>query len=659
MEVKQKPLATLILFLLGTQLVLVPRFIIAPWDNYRFILSSLGPLLFFGACLFDKEYSLKCSKKEFFWILLIGLAGLSFFWATNQTLIWYPFFILVCFYLWIITLSSINLDGLVALRPINLLLGLFWINIIYIVFIVLLYGLSELHKWNYFFGYNANYLSAYIICLFSFLLFFNFNSRRGFYTKIIGGLCVLVVLYLSKARGSTIAFVVILIYYLLIMLHNRNVKLVTFLLVLTSLTIISFICIYTQPLLFEQVLTKIKETNSPGTSHRFFMIRRSLEIISSNLLTGIGFGNWQMEAYNTDLSNIRGFNHPIYLFRLGNHNYYSQIIVELGILGFSFFFLPFLIFIKKIIFQRKPNDLLRAILASILVYLTVSFFYQTANCFEFHFSGIQFLAFSGIGIAMNFSEENLYLISSKLIKSIYFILALSSFGWFNYYNYTYNQYQEIKSIYKNEDKTSQITQYDGELEHDRINKGNESTIQILEQLYNPIFKNTHHFYKGSLGINQSLLLDLALQYQKVGDYDLAETYYLRALKFSPNDELILRSFAKFLLRIRKDINNAKKYGLHAYKIQHNNHNHIILMAEISIAENNMNKAREYLEFFDKVKGDYTTLGVVKLMLADIAIKQGKFVLGQKELDAFKKMYRPRYQDLYKSLLTQLTKMQEI
>ena len=71
-----------------------------------------------------------------------------------------------------------------------------------------------------------------------------------------------------------------------------------------------------------------------GTSQRAYMLKSSINMFLDKPIAGQGLGNWFMHAYTEDSSQIIGFDHPYYYRRVGTHNLYELLFVELGTIGF-------------------------------------------------------------------------------------------------------------------------------------------------------------------------------------------------------------------------------------------------------------------------------------------------------------------------------------
>jgi len=561
---KKKEWNNLQLFLImGIGLVLFPIPLIAP---HRFTIFSLIPFLSFSYLLFcGKKVKLEINLLDIAYIIFLGVGFLSYFWAINKSLIWYLAFGYLGFGLWIFLLRNLLFCNKVKNYLPILPILFFGIIQIYVMYAVTLGGIKEsLVEWNNFFSYNSNYTTTLLVSLLPFFLFYKSNSFLVKFLKLTSIIFTGYLIFLVRAKGVLLSSIIIGFYYLWIKLSQKKFwSLIFFLAVLLcfGLTIIDD---YSD-------LPILNEIGSSSDSNRFFMIKSSIEIFKDKPFLGIGLGNWFMEAYNRDITEIVGLDVHNFI-RLGNHNLYSQHLAEIGILGFIGYYFSFIIVlcrgVKK---QIKKNNLELAALASILVYMITSIVYRDVNVYENHFSGVQFLAFCSLGLLTKERVTIIQLSNKGLI--IIWGLSFLTFFWFIYYHQTsriYAKAQEIAEINSNK------------------------SLLLLESIYHPVFKTTHQFYRHSAGANQSIALKIAQLYQEKTNYDKAEEYYDKAFRNTPNDEHVLMAYSKFMLRHRNDYNKAKNFLLIINKNQKNHLEVNLLLAEIAIKNKKYSQAREYL-----------------------------------------------------------------
>lgn len=592
---------------------LIPALITNPLNNYKYVGLSAAVMLWSIVALAKKNtFTLPIIFLDFGWLFFLSTGFLSFFWATNGSLVWYPAFAWLIFILWMLLVRSTVAQNNKEHYWFNTFALLFFLGALQFIYAAVNTNLAQLETWNRIFWLNANNTASYFVAFSSFLLFYPAKSLLKKGLKLLGVVFICYVLYLSNAKGAMLAFSLIGCYYLWTKLAKNY-----FLLLLKTLgTVFSFLLVA----LFLWRTELYQSLSNVGVSDRLFMIRRSIEVFLEYPLSGIGLGNWQTVIYNGDMTNISGFNHPIVFIRLGNHNLYSQLLAEVGILGCLAFLCPILVILLRGWKDVKTlSELQKAAVGGLMAYLTCSFFYRDTNIYELHFSSLQLIGFSALGILT--SDANLPKLSALNWKKIIFcLMALLCFSWFVYFQYTHHIYYKAFNASKVENKKKQAEYYDSTFELTRRSAINFEYVDLIEQIYHPNFKTTHGFANNFLGVPNLLALHLAFLYEKEEAYDKAEKNFLIALNQSPNNEYALLGYAKFLLRSKKNIKTASKYAKRAYSQQQNHLDTNALMAEIAIAQNDFKLAKSYLNIL-KLDRRGTHKYLLALMLADIAIQE--------------------------------------
>ena len=276
-------------------------------------------------------------------------------------------------------------------------------------------------------------------------------------------------------------------------------------------------------------------------SFKSYLLYASGQIFLEHPILGIGLGNWHLAAYQFDFSNISEFNNPLDFIRYRSHNLYASHLVELGIIGFLAFVYP----LGKVMTKgwRYSNSLSlfqKAAYASLLVYLFTSFFYCTVNSYEYHFSSMQLLAFCALGILTK-SWERHFKLPAWGYPLFFGVIALL-LGLVVYSKMGYDSYRKAKAALSKKEV--------------------KEAIQQLESIYHPAFKISHDY-------QTSLPHLLAEQYQLLGENDRANQYYQEALKYSPNHEPLLLSYANFLFYKLRKPKEALEYVNKILSIQGN------------------------------------------------------------------------------------------
>ena len=643
LELWKNKLFLVVIAVLGLLLPMTPPFFLGVgqyWDNYKYILMTLIPIIGFGVLFFQGDNPLKLAKGDIGWLLFLLIAFASYLWATNGSLIWYLAFGWLGMVLWMFLMRSIAAQPVSEAYLHGFLLLIFLAILLHVSVVYFDNQLIKLERWNSHFGYNSNYASIYLLAFFPFLLFF--DSKHYFFLglKAFATYMVLLILYKAQAKGAALAFLLLFGYTLKCILAPKYFK---WLLIFGLLGTIVFTGIYADTILglFNKLISGGTEI---GNSHRIYMLKSTLDMVVEKPLLGQGLGNWYLQAYRTDLSNVTGFNQALYYIRLGTHNLYEQLLSEVGIIGFVAFLFPIIMIVKRGLLQTESLTYLeKAAFASLLVYLGGSFFYKDANGYEAHFSSLQLLAFVNIGIlTANIKNSKIF---GKWFKLLIGGLAIPVFIWFISFHKIDVKYKSIVPYFNWWNGVELMDIFmDKSIYKTDYYRDEKRLTNVLEDIYHPIFKTTHGFYAGRRGPNKSLELHLATIYLQQKEYDKAANFYEKAFEKAPYDEELLRKYARFLLYVKNNLEKAKKLAERAYNIQSNNINNCPLMAEIEIYSGNYAAAKELLTCLDgsRMKGGY--MQMQQFLLAKIAIEEGNILEAQKHLNFFKTVRLNYYSD---------------
>lgn len=624
--VKQDQFLVLTILFLGLLIPFMPRYIIAPWDNYRFVLMAAFPLSCILSSLFNKdEFQFKFVLTDLGWFLFISICFLSFFWATNPSLIWYQAFGWFALILWMLLFRSFSArNNFKKYLPV-LFFALFFVLAIPIVLISLFDDLSLLHRWNHHFGFNINITTITLLCTFPFLIFYQSDNLRIRVLQVLGIILLSYILYFFNKRGSLLALTVVGIYFIWCQFSKKLIKYISWLGLSLLLISLGF-CIVN----FDFITNKLAIDNLAtysGDSARLYSILCAFNLLSEHSFVGVGLGNWYVDAYKNGLSEISGFDNPFILYRPANHNVYSQYLAELGIIGTVAFLIPVITVLwRGWRYCYQLSIFQKAAFTSLLIYLVAGMVYRDANFYEFHFSGMQLIAFCALGILID--DEQRFFVLPKWGNILLVVTSLIALCGFIYYLNAYYVYQNVLKLAK--EKTiaaGPIRQYDSTINYNRVLRGDSKSINLLEGIYHPLFMNNLGFYQDGhqKGGNRSLSLRLAQLYVYNGQNEKAEQYFQVALKNAPNDEYILINYAKFLLRIKQNATKAKIYAKRAYDIQKNNYDFNLLLAEIALVEKEYALAKKYLQIIiGSIVKTYRYDNPRDLMYAEMAIEEKQY-----------------------------------
>ena len=656
--IKQDQFLVLTILFLGLILPFMPRYIIAPWDNYRFVLMAAFPFLCLLNIFFnEKDFRIKIITADLGWLIFISICFLSFYWAINGSLIWYQAFGWLNLIFWMLLFRSFSArDSFQEYLP-KVFFALFFIIAIPIVIISFVDNLHIISLWNHHFGFNINFTTTLLLSLLPFLIFYKSDDSLTRILQSLGLGIVLYILYFFNKRGPMLASVVIGLYFVWCQLPEKYIK------YLFNLGLVIFLGLIVMLLVnFDEITNNLGIANFAnfatyaGDSARMHSISCAIRMFLEEPFLGKGLGNWYVEAYKNDLSAVVGFDNPFILYRPANHTIYSQYLAEIGVIGTVAFFIPIISVLWKgwrSCYQLSSFQ--KAAFASLLIYLVAGMVYRDANFYEFHFSGIQLLEFCALGILTSNSKQ--FSIIPKWGNVLLIVTAFISVCGFVYYLNTYYTYQKVLEFSKeNTIKLGFIKDYDSSISYNRVLKGGKESIQLLEAIYNPLFMNNLGFYQDGhqTGANRSLTLRLAQLYTQQNQNDKAEAYFQLALKNAPHDEYILINYAKFLLRVKKETSKAKKYALKAYNIQKNNFDFNLLLAEIEIGEKEFIKAKNYLEALTSTLAiTYGYSNLRTLLLAEIAIEEKEYTKAEEYLDKLNIKENQNYSNLVKNLQSRL------
>lgn len=539
-------------------------------NNWQFILMTIIPVVYFSYVLVKKnEIPVRIEKADVGWLVFISMGFLSYFWATNGGLVWYPAFGWLCLIMWMLLFRSLTpRDTSASFMP--MLFSVFFLIIMVYHIFAIGTNVSIDANWNHLFGKNANYTSCFLVSFYPFLLFYEGRYRMVAILKTVFSLAMLFVLFITDAQWATIAFLLVLIYYSWTNLP-RGQFWNSFLGFLITMVLVGVMGILNPD--FLQKIPVIKQFATIASQYKFYLIKSSLFAFGENPILGTGLGNWHLYAYQTDFSHIDKFNDPTTFVRYRSHNMYAQQLVELGIIGFAAFFYSITNILRRSLsFKRALDGYEQAAFASLMVYLFTAFFYADINFYEYHFSGIHLLAFCALGILSSKNSETFYTLPASM-NGLFLTLSVACLIWFGYAKYSYNVFFE--------------TQQQLSSQHP------ETAIEALENIYNPVFKTSHDY-------RNSVSFELAKLYQQTGALDKATNWYQKAIKENPNDAKIGLAYASFLWKVEKDATGAQNLALSIYKTQNNHYELNLLLAELAIANQQYDAARNYLSTLNKV-----------------------------------------------------------
>ena len=222
---------------------------------------------------------------------------------------------------------------------------------------------------------NKNIASASLAIKVPFLLYvLNHTKNKILKTIIIiASLSTIILIVLGSARAFILALIVIIVLYLLFIFIDYRAK-------KFSITAISIILsglflgnIFTQQKgnTVNNRLETIKDINQDeSASQRLRYYFHGIDQIKSNLLIGVGLGNWKLKSIDYDSKGIKN-----YVIPYNMHNDFLELGAELGIIGMLLYLSLFVLIAYRIwiyIFKVKNYEdriLITTIGISFVIYL--------------------------------------------------------------------------------------------------------------------------------------------------------------------------------------------------------------------------------------------------------------------------------------------------
>lgn len=493
--------------------------LLLPYNNLQFIgLASFPFLLFIGALLTKRKLIIEIKYVDLFWILFIVLGFVSYFWATNGSLVWYRGFSFLA--LLMISLTFRDLIKYPFVRK-------FFPVLMSILFLIIfLQHLMAVHlemafldaSWINYLSRNSNVTTCYLVSFFPFLLFKQSKNQFYRFVKILSAILILNILFLANVKIVILSFLLIMLYYF--WSNQRKLLFVLFAMAVFGLIIVNGFFNY------DELMSKyFADIYRPDSFSRMSLVELSFDLIKDNLLIGVGQGNWIIEVYNNNLSQFASLDSEDSFTRYHSHNLYLKIASELGVIGLVLFLAPFLIMIYRGIKQVSTFDYLdKACFATVLCYLMISAYYGGINLYEYNFSGVEVLAF----ICMGILSRKLYR-KSKAVNYYYLLpIVIVSVTWFLYSATSWHNIHTVLNHSK--DMTA-------------LEKANS-----IKHCYSPSFLNCY-------GFNAPLDLKIAELYSSSGETEKAIVHYNRMINVFPYHCGGLLSYSKFLIanNIEKDL----------------------------------------------------------------------------------------------------------
>ena len=365
------------------------------WYVYQFILINV---VLIPIVAFNKNDAIQFVPKiDIYFSLFIVLSFMSVLWAINLTLVWGHAFGWLLFFLWFLVFRSYILRK--DFDFISKLLFYFFVGCsIYIISVVILKHIITESPWHQYFGNNSNNISVLASMSIPFVFYGVKNGKMEFCIKAFS---IIAILYcVTVASSISVLAAVLFVIPILIILEYFSISVMKKYLILGFYSIMSIS-------LFRPLVHLFKLDELASFQSRLLLTEVSLNSFLSNPFVGVGLGNWEIIAFSNGIP-LDEFNFKTSILTIENHNLFTNILVELGLLGCMFYFIPIaIILISSLSNFKGLRALEKSAFFSIIIYLYTSLFYKSNHIDDFFFSKPEFLFFTCLSIlSVHFLKMN-------------------------------------------------------------------------------------------------------------------------------------------------------------------------------------------------------------------------------------------------------------
>lgn len=396
---------------------------------------------------------------------------------------------------------------------------------------------------------NINIAAFSIVCKIPFLWRILFNNHTKILIKIICSIlnfiAVFVIVYIHQTRGAILALLLINILTLgYLIFTNKKYSKPNFYLNILHI-IIPILSIFLLNTISKNELTtnvnerlkSITELQDSSSSERFRYYKQALSSIAENPITGVGIGNWSLEAIKLDIENISQ-----YIVAYHVHNDFLEIFAETGVLGFILFFGVIFYFLLKLFnnFFKNQSETIFFISISILAYLMDSFlnfpFSRPIQLMQLlvSMSLAQNILIPDITNNFKINQTKIALILILILSPITIYSANRIFEsnkdqWYLLGQFNSNQFvQPIDEVVSYEDKFPELSGTTIPL----------STFKGIFLTANSKFNEAIPYYRRGMKSNPYLKISesyLGWNYFNLKQYDSAYYYTKKAFEYHPNN----------------------------------------------------------------------------------------------------------------------------
>ncbi len=326
----------------------------------------------------------------------------------------------------------------------NIMLGLF---VVLTLTILISHYLIPDSLNSLYLGVHKNYLVQYLLFLSLFSLSFCKDLKQFSYNILICFICLWVG-FVCRAKGAMMLAILIALVFNFGFLRNHMsqrwpnlMKQVRRPLILTSSVIATLIIVMVNIYIFRD---KVNLSNL-----RLVMAEKSLLAFMDHYILGAGAGNYYAAVYDYGLDDFKKLRDVLMPSFYGAHTKLLKILVELGLVGISLFFI-FLLQCGKLLIAKKTDWTTRVFIA-LAFYLLSSSLYESSYSFLYHNSNIQFLIFLFLGTCMTTGNKTSWSSSINLIVVLIAVL-IAIYMCLSYHTYHKTLYRPSFDTLTNEEK---------------------------------------------------------------------------------------------------------------------------------------------------------------------------------------------------------------
>ena len=416
---------------------------------------------------------------------------------------------------------------------------------------------------------HKNLLSAWFLLLLSFSLLGipnkNKTSRVLCFSAIFIQLSMILFL---QTRAAYVALLVGGVFGLLFWFMRSKLSFSS--LQIISFSVVGILVFSTSMILFtnkpEAYLLSF-ETNSTSVQERVILWGKTIQLIKSDGLMGLGGGNWKINFPDMTLDGLYRAKQNNVVF-LRPHNDLLWVWVEHGLLGFisfiSIFFSTLYYGIKSVIVNQENKQKIVIACAGIVAYLSFSFFDFPKERME-HLIGIALL----LAFVSHFSKAQQLIFKVKLSTS--FIIIISAILCGLSLTYGILRFNAEKTAFK-------VVNLKANGNYQQMIKEAESIHPNILQIDQNAFPITWH--KG-------------VAYYNLKNYDQASLNFTKATLINPfNFDVLNNAGTGFFLQ--KNYAKAEQYYLEALRINSNFDEAKLNLIAVYINTGNWDRAKRYL-----------------------------------------------------------------